>query len=179
MTPNPYDQAARYAAKLDAPAFLGWLLGPRAARFVGWLDTRTIPFPGEPDRTCDTVAGLAETADPSRRWALPIEFQGRPDADLFGRLLEYLGRLWRELRPPDLPDGRYAVGAVVVNLTGLGRTSRTMRLGRTGVRTSLEVAEKTWRRRTRRKPWRGSRPGGWGGACCRGFRYCTAGRSRV
>jgi hypothetical protein len=144
MTPNVFDQAARYAAKLDPLAFLLWLL-PRlaaAARFVGWLDTRTVPYPGDPDRTCDTVAGLAEVTDPPRRWALPIEFQSRPDAALFGRLLEYLARLWLELRPPELPDGRYEVGAAVVNLTGVGRTSREMRLGRTGVRTCLAVVER-------------------------------------
>ena len=57
---SDYDQAARHAVKLDPPGFLAWLLGvaPEAVRFLGWLDTRTIPMPGEPDRTCDVrVAG--------------------------------------------------------------------------------------------------------------------------
>ncbi len=36
---------------------------------------------------------------------------------------------------------RYRVGAVVVNLTGRGDTSRDLRLGRTGVHTCLEVVE--------------------------------------
>jgi hypothetical protein len=60
MTPNSYDQVSRYAAKLDPPSLLRWLLGEPAASvaFRGWLDTRTIPFPGEADRVCDTVAGL-------------------------------------------------------------------------------------------------------------------------
>ncbi|MGH7127561.1 MAG: hypothetical protein ACREIV_03265 [Planctomycetaceae bacterium] len=55
-----YDQAAWYAAKLDPQAFLAWLIPGvgTALEFVGWLDTRTVPFPGEPDRICDTVAHL-------------------------------------------------------------------------------------------------------------------------
>ena len=55
-----YDQAARYCARLDPIGFLRWLL-PRldpALLFHCWLDTRTVPFPGAPDRTCDTVADL-------------------------------------------------------------------------------------------------------------------------
>jgi hypothetical protein len=144
MTPNPYDQASRYTAKLDPPDFLCWLLpGPAApAMFRGWLDTRTLPFPGEPDRICDTVAGLVEETDPNAWWALPIEFQRRPSALMFGRLLEYLARLWLELRPPGLPEGRYALVAAVVNLTGVGNTSRDMALGQTGLRTCLRVAER-------------------------------------
>jgi hypothetical protein len=51
---SEYDQAARYAAKhLDAEGFLRWLL-PRAMAvrvFRRFLDTRTLTFPGEPDRT--------------------------------------------------------------------------------------------------------------------------------
>src|SRR5438552_7542909 len=144
MTPNPYDQASRYTGKIDPPGFLHWLLpGVRAvADYRGWLDARTIPFPGEPDRVCDTVAGLVEHVDPSAWWALPVEFQGRPDAELFGRLLEYLARLWRELRPPGLPTGRYRIAAVVVNLTGIGQTSRDLVLGATGARVCLLVVER-------------------------------------
>jgi hypothetical protein len=58
---NPYDKSARYTAKMDPPGFLRWLL-PRMMQggyaFQRWLDTRRLPFPGEPDRTCDTVAEL-------------------------------------------------------------------------------------------------------------------------
>ncbi len=55
-----YDQSARYTAKLDPAGFLCWLV-PGVVRvwaYRDWLDTRTLPFPGEPDRTCDTVAGF-------------------------------------------------------------------------------------------------------------------------
>ncbi len=77
-TTNHYDQASRYLAKLDP---LGWLL-PRLTddwEFHDRLDTRTIPFPGEPDRVCDsggpwpkqnrTPGGGAITA--AWRWCSP------------------------------------------------------------------------------------------------------------
>lgn len=78
MSANPFDQACRYLAKLDPALFLAWLLPLSAARFRGWLDTRTLPFPGEPERTCDTVAALVNESEPEVFWAMPIEFQTRP-----------------------------------------------------------------------------------------------------
>ena len=70
MATNPFDQASRYAAKLDAAGHLAWLLrlAPAALPFRGWLDTRTLPFPGDPERTCDTVAWLG--AAPDVDWAV-------------------------------------------------------------------------------------------------------------
>jgi len=143
MPPNRFDQASRYTAKLNASGFLGWLLREDAAelRFRAWLDTRTLPFPGDPERTCDTVAWL-EDADPAVDWALPVEFCLEPDGELFGRLLVYLGQLWLEKRPTDAGGERFAVGAALVNLTGRSRTSRDMSLRRTGVRTNLVVVER-------------------------------------
>src|SRR5436305_9166931 len=98
MAGNRYDQATRYLIKLDPLGFQFWLFDTPAspARFLRWLDARSIPFPGEPDRVCDTVAALDDGRD---RWALPIEVQLKPDAAMFGRLLQYLGRLWCEKRP--------------------------------------------------------------------------------
>jgi hypothetical protein len=61
---------------------------------------------------------------------------------MFGRMLAYLGFLWREKRPTDQRGERFSVGAVVVNLTGRGRSSRDMTLRRTGIRTGLWVAER-------------------------------------
>jgi hypothetical protein len=143
MPRNRFDQACRYAAKLDASALLCWLLreDPTGLRFRTWLDTRTLPFPGDPERTCDTVAWLAD-ADPAVEWAVPVEFCLEPDEELFGRLLVYLGQLWLEKRPTDAGKERFSVGAVVVNLTGRGSTSRDMQLRQTGVRTVLGVAER-------------------------------------
>jgi hypothetical protein len=147
MTPNPFDQGARYVAKLDPPGFLWWLVPALIwpLEFHGWLDSRSIPFPGDPERVCDTVAGIADTTKPGAWWALPLEFQTRPDGELFGRLLEYLGRLWRELRPPGMPQGRFDVVAAVVNLTGAGLTTRDMVLGASGLRTCLIVVERNLR----------------------------------
>lgn len=143
MPVNRYDQASRYATKLDAAGFLSWLLReePANPRFRGWLDARTLPFPGDPERICDTVAWLGDD-NPAVEWAIPVEFCIEPDSSLFGRLLVYLGQLWLELRPTDAGRERFAVGAVVVNLTGRGQTSRTMRLRQTGISTILEVAER-------------------------------------
>jgi hypothetical protein len=141
---TPYDQASRYSAKLDPVGFLRWLVQDPTPTWVfrGWLDTRTLPFPGDPDRTCDTVASLFDVASQSTWWALAVEFQGRPSGTMFGRMLEYLARLWLELRPPLLPDGHFQVVAAVVNLTGTGQTSHDMIFARTRLRTCLQVAER-------------------------------------
>ncbi len=144
QTVNPYDQASRYLAKRDPLGLLRWLL-PRLGTnwiFHNWLDTRTIPFPGQPDRICDTVACLLDKAARQHWWALVLEFQSQPDEEMFGRLLEYLGRLWRELRPTQSDSKRHDVVALVVNLTGRGHTARDLRLGRTGLRTCLQVGER-------------------------------------
>jgi len=137
---NPYDKASRYAAKLDAGAFLAWLLGLGLA-FRTWLDARTLSFPGEPDRTCDTVAHLTESS--GQPWAVPVEFQLAPHPAQFGRMLGYLGALWLEKRPDPEPGSRFHVGAVVINLTGRGGASRDLKVG-TGkrrLRTCLEIVE--------------------------------------
>src|SRR3954447_13544597 len=71
VTANVFDQAARYSVQFDPLGFLRWVMPGRAPpwRFRGWLDTRSLPFPGTPDRTCDTVADLAEDDDEAgRRW---------------------------------------------------------------------------------------------------------------
>jgi hypothetical protein len=143
MPPNRFDQACRYLAKLDPVALLCWLLRktPEQLRFRTWLDTRTLPFPGDPERTCDTVAWLG-SADPAVEWALVLEFCLDPDGELFGRLMIYLGQLWLERRPTDAGRERFWVGAVVVNLRGRGSTSRDMVLPETAVRTFLGVEER-------------------------------------
>ena len=140
---NAYDKASRYAAHLDAAGFLRWLLPdlPASVSFHGWLDTRTLPFPGEADRTCDTVACFYDAAA-GAWWAVPVEFQIEPDGEMFGRFLEFLGRLWRERRPAAEGAAHYRVGAAVVNLTGRGAASRDMLLSPAGPRTRLHVVER-------------------------------------
>jgi hypothetical protein len=117
---NAYDQSARFAMKADPLGFLRWLVPglPAEVEFRGWLDTRTLPFPGEPDRTSDTVAELFDPSEPSARWALATEFQAEPDADILDRLLEYLARLRRELRHGPKRKGKFRVAAALVYLTG-------------------------------------------------------------
>jgi hypothetical protein len=98
---NDYDRAARYLAKADPHKFLAWALGdnPDRFRFVRWLDTRSIPFPGSTDRTNDTVAYLERSEPAGEPWAIPLEFQIEPVPLMFGRMLEYLGRLWQVEKP--------------------------------------------------------------------------------
>jgi hypothetical protein len=145
MTPNPFDQACRYLAKRNPGGMIAWLLPGLSptVRFRCWLDTRSIPFPGEPERVCDTVAHLVDTSTKaSVPWALAIEFQRQPAATMFGRLLEYLGRLWRELPVSNTSRQGLSVAAAVVNLKGRGSSSKTMKLPGTEVQTILGVAER-------------------------------------
>jgi hypothetical protein len=117
---NDFDQAARYAAKTDPAGFLRWLLpdlDPRLA-FRGWLDTRRLPFPGERDRTCDTVADLEDTGGAGRRWAVVVEFQSEPQALMLHRLLDYLSRLNLELQSGAKPGEAHHVAGALLNLTG-------------------------------------------------------------
>jgi hypothetical protein len=117
---NRYDQAARYSFRSDPLGFLRWVVPglDRALRFQSWLDTRTLPFPGTSDRTCDTVADLADAITSLRRWALVTEFQTEPDPEILDRLLEYLARLRRELRWGPQRREKYQVVAALVSLTG-------------------------------------------------------------
>src|SRR6516225_4280751 len=115
---DPYDQAARYAVvKLDPPGFCRWVFKSMHLRFREWLDTRTLPFPGEPDRTCDSVARLDEVRA-RRRWAVPVETQSTPDTEMLDRLLEYVARLRRGLRYGVGRSKKYEVAAVLLNLSG-------------------------------------------------------------
>src|SRR4051812_10178601 len=94
-----FDQTARHVIKMNPQGFLAWALGPDPQlRFVQWLDTETLSFPGEPRRICDTVA-LCEAAGVALAlFVLVIESQSEPDPDMLERLLEYLIRLRRERR---------------------------------------------------------------------------------
>jgi hypothetical protein len=144
MSENHFDKASRLVAKLDPAGVLRWLipgLSPTLT-FRQWLDTRSIPFPGEPDRTGDTVACLHD-AGTGEWWAIALEFMAEAEAEMFGRMLEYHGRLWRERRPTTERGSRYAVAGVVVNLTGVGHTSQDMVVPTaTALRTCLEVGER-------------------------------------
>jgi hypothetical protein len=116
---NPYDKTARYAAKIDPAGFLHWLLyEPDGLAFSEWLDTRTIPFPGERDRTCDTAARLDRAGRQAEPVACIVEFLSRRQAEVLERLAEYAIRVRRELRHGRRRRGRFAVIGALVSLTG-------------------------------------------------------------
>jgi hypothetical protein len=144
MPENYFDKASRYAARLDPDGFIGWLLGLPADGFVfrAWLDTRGVPFPGDTEYINDTVAHLDNAAEHGVPWAVAVEFQTQPDADMFGRLLGYLSGLWLTLRPDEERGSRFHVGAAVVNLTGSGSAGRELRWPGTGLVTHLGVVER-------------------------------------
>src|SRR4051812_48252392 len=118
MTANPYDQACRNLLRLFAGPLLAWLMRipQQFLDFVGWLDTRGIPWPGQPDRTCDTVAYLRDTDAGGVPWAVPVEFQLDPDPVMFGRGMSYLGGVWEDIKPAEHRGDRFHVGLIVVNL---------------------------------------------------------------
>ena len=120
-----YDQAGRYAIKRRPSAFFTWRAAPLwlAWKFVRWQDTRTLPFPGEPDRVCDTVAEFEHQADPRQRCLVDVEVQAKPDADMLERLGEYGFRLRRELRYGPGAAGKYPALSLVLNLTGAEQPS--------------------------------------------------------
>jgi hypothetical protein len=144
MWEGPFDKACRYLLKLDPVALLAWLLGlkPIEMAFVRWLDTRRLPYPGQPDRTCDTVAHVERLDDNQRPWAIVIEFNIDPDPLMFGRLLSYLGTLWIEEKPSTERGDRFEIGAIVVNLTGVGTCSRTCSWPGAGIESQLKVQER-------------------------------------
>jgi len=144
MPLNLFDKASRFTAKLDPEGFFSWLFRlPRDAFvFRGWLNTRTIAFPSDPDRTNDTVAWIDLFSGNQAPWAFAVEFQLRPDPDMPGRLMGYFSGLWLELRPDKERGSRFQVGAAVVNMTGHGNSSRDMRWPEADVITHLKVVER-------------------------------------
>jgi hypothetical protein len=144
MAENDFDKASRLAAKLAPHAFLAWAVRLPVGElgFRGWLDTRSLPFPGDPDRTGDTVARLDDAAAGGQPWAVAVEFQTEPDPLMFGRLLGYLSGLWLSVKPDPERGSRFHVGAVVVNLSGTGLASRDMRWPAAGLGTQLMVVER-------------------------------------
>jgi len=143
-----YDSACRRLAKIAPIDLFRWLIDDFDVhlRFMGWEDARGIPFPGEPERTNDTVAIFEEKGGPSEPWAFALEFQTEPDPNMFGRTLIYLGSVWLEKRPNSLPGGRYQVSAGVINLTGTPSSmpvSRDYLLpGPNGIRCHLTARER-------------------------------------
>jgi hypothetical protein len=147
---NRFDQSARYAAKrLDAVGFLRWLVPAAFSEwaFRDWLDTRTLPFPGEPDRTCDTVAGFDPQSGEGLPVAFVIEFQSEPQGDMLERLAEYILRLRREPPPRPRRGMPYLVAGAILNLTGKAQapTWEMVPAGFGGAGLRLQVVVRTLR----------------------------------
>lgn len=140
---NHFDETSAWFAKSDPAGVLTWALRVPADRFGfrGWLDTKAIPF-GAPDRRCDTVAHLERLDPAGEPWAVTVEFQTEPDPLMFGRLLEYAARVWQVEKPSPERGDRFALGAVVINLTGNGRASRDYEWPELGLGTVLRVVER-------------------------------------
>lgn len=116
---DDYDQACRYLTNLDPAGFIRWLLGASPpVSFRSWLDTRTLPFPGDENRICDRVAHLEDPGEPDNPIAFNVEFQSENDAVILERMLEYGARLRRALRHGADRRGRFCVIGGLVNLTG-------------------------------------------------------------
>jgi hypothetical protein len=122
VTPNPFDQAARYAAhRLDEPGFLDWLLPRVTARhdFHRWLNTRNTPFPGEPERVCDTVAAWTHKQGTAPPLATVIEFLSQPGTKFLEHLADYTFAVRRDHpHQAEHPLVPYEVIGVLVVLTG-------------------------------------------------------------
>lgn len=144
MADNPFDKSGRNLVSAEPATFFAWATGVAdgAFAFGGWLDTRAVPLPYEPDQTGDRVARLTNTAAVEPDWAIAVEFQIEPDALMFGRLMVFLGHLWQALKPDENRGDRFQVAAVVVNLTGRGTASRDMRWPAAGFGTELRVVER-------------------------------------
>ena len=113
-----YDQAARFAAKADAGVVPARLLAGSgiSLTFREWLETRTVPLPGGPDRTADLVAALDDPASPDGSWLLVLEFQAQVDPDKLDVALEEVAILRSRVRFGDDRQGKYKVAAGLVYL---------------------------------------------------------------
>jgi hypothetical protein len=129
MADNRFDEAGRYLARITPGDFFSWALRRfwKCLRFRRWLGERTTPLPGQPEQVGDLVAELEQVEPPGPAWLVPTEFQTQPDPTMTGRLLKKLGSLWLEHRPDPLPDSRYQLVAVVVNLAGTPKSAPASR----------------------------------------------------
>jgi hypothetical protein len=125
MAANRYDRASRHLGRQAGALFWLWLLGlnKQQVRFLGPLQTH-FTLPDFPERIGDLVAALADLEAAGPPWAICAEFQTEPDFDMPDRLLVILGLLRLTARPSEAAGDRYAVGAIVVNLTGQGLALR-------------------------------------------------------
>lgn len=115
------DEVSRYGLKLEPEESIRWAvfdLDPDLV-FSRWQDTSWIGFPGDPERRGDTVSELISRSGTQQPWALFLEVEADLKRMTVARMLEYDGRLSRELRHG--PHGRdiYPVAGCVIFLSGV------------------------------------------------------------
>jgi len=115
-----FDQAARFAAHAEPDSVARRLLMPKGMLlwFRAWLDTRTLPMPGGPDRTADLVAALEDPAAVEKPWLLVLEFQAQIDPDKLDVTLEEVAFLRNRARHGQDRKGKYKVVAGLIYLVG-------------------------------------------------------------
>lgn len=113
-----FDQAARFAAQADPGVVPARLLTGSGLSLVfhEWLDTRTLPLPGDSDRTADLIAALNDPAAPNLPWLLVLEFQAQVDADKLDVTLEEVAILRSRARHGSEKKGMYQVATGLVYL---------------------------------------------------------------
>ncbi len=114
------DQAARYAAQADPEIVVRRVLREVHAslQFRAWVDTRTTPRPGQPDRTADRIAELVENNNPQQPWLLLFEFQAQHDPDKLEVTLVEAAQLRLELRHGQERRGKYNIVVALIYLQG-------------------------------------------------------------
>ncbi len=114
-----FDQAARFASQAAPDPVVRRVLAPSGLSlpFREWLDTRTIPLPGGPDRTADLVALLEGVGgEPT---LLLLELQSQHDPDKLDGTLEEAAMLRCRARHGEDRKGKYKVLTGLVYLRGL------------------------------------------------------------
>jgi hypothetical protein len=129
-----YDDAARFAAEADPVALMACVLSRTPRRdlvFGGWLNPRTSPVPGSPERIADLLAILHDPLTPTAPWLIGVELQSRPSEAKLRVTLETAGIFGSRARQDDgMP---YRVTSALVHLTGsLGEPAIDARLGEYG-----------------------------------------------
>lgn len=113
-----YDQAARFAAQADHDAVVRRVLRPTKLDlpFREWLDTRTVPPPGGPDRIADLIAALDRPS--GEPVLLVLEFQSEHDPEKLDVTLEETGTLRTRVRHGEERRGKYGVLPALIYLRG-------------------------------------------------------------
>jgi hypothetical protein len=122
-----FDEVARRLLDFGGGELLLWLarFSPDRITFNRFLPSE-LKYPGVAHRICDAIAFLTDHALRGVPLAGLVEFQTRPDFDMFDRM-GIAGHLFRlQHFPNNLPGDRWSLTGIVTNLTGFGRSSRTM-----------------------------------------------------